>query len=240
MPSKQEILAEIRRTANDNGGKPLGVARFERETGIKEYDWLKYWSRFGDAQKEAGLEANQLQEAHSDEFLVEKLITLARKLGKFPTFREIEVESRSNAGLPSKKTFQRLGGKERIAELVSVYCANHSGFDDVAVFSNAVSAKGSMRNDDRPDVGISYGEVYLLKSGRYYKIGRSNDTVRRGSEIRIQLPEKMTLIHSITTDDPAGVEAYWHRRFESKRMNGEWFDLGPAEIKAFKRWRRIS
>jgi len=72
-----------------------------------------------------------------------------------------------------------------------------------------------------------------------YKIGKTNDTVRRGNEIRIQLPERTDLIHSIKTDDPSGIEAYWHKRFETKRMNGEWFDLNSSDIKAFKRWRRI-
>jgi hypothetical protein len=41
------------------------------------------------------------------------------------------------------------------------------------------------------------GEVYLFKHGRHYKIGKTYDTVRRGSEIRVQLPETMNLIHSI-------------------------------------------
>lgn len=73
------------------------------------------------------------------------------------------------------------------------------------------------------------GEVYLAKSGRYYKIGRTNDRVRRGLELKIQLPEKLDLIRAIVTD-PSGVEAYWHRRFEAKRMQGEWFDLTAAEV----------
>ena len=83
------------------------------------------------------------------------------------------------------------------------------------------------------------GEVYLFKSGRYYKIGKTIDTVRRGNELRIQLAEKIDLIHSIKTDDPSGIESYWHRRFDSKRMNGEWFDLNSSDVKAFKQWKRI-
>ena len=59
--AKQEILNTIRQTAKQNGGKPLGVARFGKETGINPYDWGKYWARFGDAQKEAGFTPNQRQ-----------------------------------------------------------------------------------------------------------------------------------------------------------------------------------
>ena len=39
MITKQEIIDTIFQTAKNNGRKPLGVARFGKETGIKPYEW---------------------------------------------------------------------------------------------------------------------------------------------------------------------------------------------------------
>ena len=217
MQTKQNIIDAIRKTAKENSGKPLGVARFEKETGIKPYDWEKYWARFGVAQKEAGFIPNQLQGAHADQFLIEKIIGLARKLKKFPTYREIQVEKSIDTEFPDKGAFYRLGAKEQFAIKVVKYCKDKSGYDDIVELCETLLEKPSEKENIN-DSNTSLGEVYLFKSGRYYKIGKTNDTVRRGSELRIQLPEKCALTHSIKTDDPSGIEAYWHRRFEAKRM----------------------
>jgi Meiotically Up-regulated Gene 113 (MUG113) protein len=80
-----------------------------------------------------------------------------------------------------------------------------------------------------------FGSVYLLKAGGFYKIGRSVAVGQRECQLAIQLPEKAITLHAIRTDDPVGIEAYWHKRFESRRKNGEWFELDPADVKAFRR-----
>jgi hypothetical protein len=72
-----------------------------------------------------------------------------------------------------------------------------------------------------------------------YKIGRTNLVDHRLPELGATSAVEPTLLHEIKTDDPVGVEAYWHARFADKRMRGEWFRLNAADVKAFKRWRRI-
>ena len=37
--TKEQIILEIQRTASENGGTPLGLRTFERETGISLSSW---------------------------------------------------------------------------------------------------------------------------------------------------------------------------------------------------------
>jgi hypothetical protein len=73
-----------------------------------------------------------------------------------------------------------------------------------------------------------------VKSGQRFKIGRTNAFEQRMRTLQFQLPEKLVFIHHIKTEDPAGIEKYWHRRFADQRKNGEWFELSAENVETFK------
>lgn len=236
--NKTDIIEAIRRTAKENGGIPLGRGRFVRETGIKERDVYKFWSSFGEAHREAGFEPNTLRAAHSVELLIESVISLMREVGRFPTHANFIGRRYKDSKFPNPESFRRLGNKEEMIRKIHEN-AKQKGYNDIIeMCAPAIQSSRKTENDDGAQ-GQVFGEVYLCKSGRYYKIGKSTDFDRRISEIK--MPHKTEEIHRIKTDDPSGVEAYWHKRFAKKRMNNsEWFDLSFADVRAFKCWRRIT
>ncbi len=80
------------------------------------------------------------------------------------------------------------------------------------------------------------GYVYLLKSGKRFKIGHTRNHWQRKSTIHKQTAEGIEEVHTIAAiDDPAGIEKYWHDRFDDKRQHNEWFDLTPEDVNAFKK-----
>jgi len=235
---KHQIIEEIRRTAKENGNRPLGARRFSAATGIRATEWLgKYWARWGDALREAGLEPNTLQGALEDKLILEHYAQLVRELGHIPVKAEFEMKSHRDPAFPNVHTiFRRLGRRESAVPKLIAFCEQVPGFTDVlGVCRSWMSSQPSGRQEHVRDKRVVLGYVYLLRSGRHYKIGRTNAVGRRGRELALQLPMKGEIIHTIATDDPAGIEAYWHRRFEAKRGNGEWFGLSGDDVAAFRR-----
>jgi len=77
------------------------------------------------------------------------------------------------------------------------------------------------------------GYVYLLRSGRRYKLGKSTDPSRRYCEVLLELPDETHQVHTIPTDDPTGIERYWQERFAPKRIrNTEFFTLDASDVQA--------
>jgi hypothetical protein len=233
---KKHIIDEIIRTARENNGIPLGHRKFASETGIGPSDWLgKYWAKWGDAVKEAGLEPNKPKSAYDEILLIEYVITLIREIKRFPTASDFRLKAHNTNGFPWR--FSRLGKKPEMAHKILRYCESNSGYEDVIEICKGVLASSEKKEKevDSEESEPQFGYVYLMKSGRYHKIGRSDCVEKRNYEIGIKLPEELKTIHKIKTDDPIGIEAYWHKRFEAKRKGGEWFDLSGSDVKTFRR-----
>jgi Meiotically up-regulated gene 113 len=232
---KEQILAEIQRTAATNGGRALGKSRFAAETGIRETNWRgRYWARWSDALAEAGFGPNEYQSAIPEQTLLASLADEILRSGKMPTSAELALRRRVDSEFPSPKVFDRLGPKAGWARRVADAFPERQ--DVRAILAPLLAEEAT--NDEPVDGGVGQrpdGFVYLLRSGRHYKIGYTFDVGRRRYDLAIQLPEAVEEVHAIRTDDPVGIERYWHERFSSRRKNGEWFDLTRDDITAFKR-----
>ena len=243
MKDKQFIVGEIKRTADLNDGKPLGVDRFRTETGIAEHEWSGvHWARWSDALSEAGFEPLEWTVGLSEGEILGILVKLVRQYRRYPTTKEILIEKKANAAIPTPKAIVRKVGlkAETIRKLLD-YCSSRADCADVAAILAQEPVSVEPENGAH-ESKLGWGKlkpsgyVYLVKSGKLYKIGFSENHWRRKSELHKQTSEGITEIHTIAAiDDALGIEKYWHEQFKGKRQHGEWFALSTEDISAFKK-----
>jgi hypothetical protein len=165
--------------------------------------------------------------------LCSKLAHAFRHYRKVPTSAELRLYRNIDPTFPARSTLDNhFPTKAELIARLREWLNTAEGYDDVAALLPAAEAapqRRAIRTTSKD------GYVYLLRSGAHYKIGKSDEIERRIKEIRVGLPEAATLEHTILADDPSGFEAYWHKRFADRRLNGEWFKLSPTDVLAFKR-----
>lgn len=138
---REEILAEMRRSAAENGGQPLGMGRFEIATGIKGSDWGRYWARFGDLQRDAGLQPNRLNTAYTEDHLFLHLITLASELGHYPTSREMAVRRNSDRDFPHRTVYSQRWSKAELVASLLAWCMDKPECEDIATMLKPLAEK---------------------------------------------------------------------------------------------------
>ncbi|MBI3246855.1 MAG: GIY-YIG nuclease family protein [Deltaproteobacteria bacterium] len=235
--SPEKITTEILRLAKENGGKPLGERLFLASTGLKRsHLWAAGFSSYSDALVAAGLSRNALNVASDPQVVLASLVALMRRIGKFPTKGHIKAARATDKSFPSYEAFLTASGGafSNLPDVARTYCQSNK-LDDLLPLIPTASPRNP--KETARSVTAVAGYVYLVKHGAHFKIGRSNDVTRRRREISLLLPEELKHVHIIETDDPEGIEAYWHRRFASRRVRGEWFALTTEDIAAFKRRR---
>lgn len=238
---KKLIIDKIKILALENGGKPPGKSFFTKQTGIRFADWYpKLWLRWGDALVEAGFQPNQLATRTSDEELFDRYAEFVRELGHIPLEGELRLRKKSDPTFPTHTSFRRNGAKKEFIKAFLAYCADRPELADVASICEPYLLVNHPAASKRTtETRFTTGFVYLMKSGNFYKIGHTVSVERRERDIGLIIPNLPKTIHWIETDDPRGIESYWHRRFAEKRTRGEWFNLSREDVEAFKRWKKL-
>ena len=233
---REEILAAAKRLSLLLGEAPT-IRQFHNEAGVKDSYWKgKYWARWSDLLADAGIDGKAWKTPAIDrEVALEKYWKLALDLDALPVEAQMNLRKRQDPEFPNPSTLRKHFGGDLI--LLALQHAESNGAPERVLELLRAGLVQRSRSVDatETDNEAGTGFVYLMKSGRHYKIGKTNSLDRRKYEIGLQLPEKLEPIHSVETDDPSGIEAYWHNRFKDKRLNGEWFELTAADVRAFKR-----
>ena len=93
----------------------------------------------------------------------------------------MRLKKRSGASFPNEKTLKdRFGSRLQFAARILTFCQGREEYKDVAAICTATLNAPTAEVADDGKVNDPVGEVYLFKSGRHYKIGKTKDTVRRG------------------------------------------------------------
>jgi len=231
--TKESIIAAYNDLVAEEDGKVIGEAVFIRETQISRYYWHGgFWRSWSAFQADAGHAPNEPTQKIDDEMLLRRLAEFTRDRKVVPTEADIVLKRKEDPSFPNKSCFRRWGSRDALLSKLAEYCEGKEQFRAVA----QLLKRGISDNLDRRVDSLQIkGFVYLLRSGKYYKLGRTNAAGRRLRELAIQLPKKPDTVHVIETDDPEGIEGYWHHRFAEKRQEGEWFALSSDDVKAFKK-----
>lgn len=235
---RNEIIDSYKRLMRRSpGAPPPSLRHFIKAVPALNQHMFRsgFWRSWRDFQREAGVSPNEPTQRLPDADIIRRYAELARKLGRVPTDDDLKFHRKSDPTVPSTRVMRTRAPRldERI-ELLREYCAANDGWADV------LELLASPKTDEaaEPSRGKVAGVVYLMKDGRHFKIGKTNSVGRRHAEASTWL-RNAKVVHTIETDDPDGVERYWHRRFEAKLVRGEWFSLTAEDVAAFRRWRRI-
>jgi len=79
------------------------------------------------------------------------------------------------------------------------------------------------------EINQNNGYVYIIKSSNLYKIGYSSNWKKRKQSYDTHNPE-YKLVFLYKGNNAFKVESYLHKKYYSKNINGEWFNLLDSDI----------
>jgi hypothetical protein len=132
-------------------------------------------------------------------------------------------------------------GKQKVDRIkkLAAFCENRPEFVDALEICRAELEKAAKSGADavpRRKSSEPPGIVYLLKlpKKRLYWIGCTTNFRRREQQHERQHPEGVRRVHTIKTDYPLAVEAYWQTRFAKQCRKTSWYELTAEDVAAFR------
>ncbi len=106
-------------------------------------------------------------------------------------------------------------------------------FPDIELLEFSPSLRPASLGQRLPSVATP-GYVYIIRSEHGYKIGKTVNLKTRTRLFEVKLPFPIQLEHYAWFDDYTSAEQNFHRMFQGKRKEGEWFALDAADIATIK------
>src|SRR5438477_11019033 len=103
------------------------------------------------------------------EILVRRFAELALKRDHVPTEPDLNLKRKEDPTFPGKLVFRRWGSRDALLTAVTEYCEGKAEFAPVL---ELLSQGNSTRLEHRLGSLRVSGLVYLLRSGKHYKLGR--------------------------------------------------------------------
>ena len=181
---KPQITRRLTQLASERGGH-IAFRAFIAATGLSErwlrdQPWFQGWNAL---LKEVGLETKSFKvDRTPPETIAEAVAELITRSGKWPTEDELRREKAQNASFPSATIISPMRKTGELARLIVELGVVRPGFAAAA----EIAAKHQVHAPDA--VGVDErvkGYVYMLRSGRSYKIGKSVDPSRGSVRISV-------------------------------------------------------
>lgn len=170
--------------------------------------------------------------------------TIFKELFNRPVFVDIHKSDEDNLLIPFFFTgrWHEKIEKENLKLLIESLQNYYNKFDKVNQFIDEMNEETS-RKIFHSNIQIEQvrkkvsGFVYVFKCDKTnaYKIGRTSGSISsRISQLKTANPYIKEII-SFKTNDIAE-ETMWHKRFEGKNIDREWFDLSEGDIKEMQEY----
>ncbi len=78
------------------------------------------------------------------------------------------------------------------------------------------------------------GHIYVLKCGKYHKIGRAKYLAKRISAYNTHSPYEIEVVKTILVEDCVQFEKLLHMTFSNFKHRGEWYYLTFGSLSALK------